>query len=169
MKKIALLVENMYEDIELLWPLYRFKEERFDVDLIGTEKDTIYKGKNGVPTKSNLASSDINSDDYDAVVIPGGYSPDKMRACKATKDFVKDMNNKGKVIAAICHGPWMIASTCDIKGKKLTSYHTIKDDLINAGATYKDEDVVVDGNIITSRSPEDLIAFTTKIIENLNR
>ena len=157
----------MYEDIELLWPLYRLKEAGFSVDLVGTDKNTTYKGQHGVPTTSQLASSDIKADDYDAVVIPGGYSPDKMRACQATKDFVKAMNDRKKIVAAVCHGPWMIASTCDIKGKDITSYHTIKDDLINAGANYKDEEVVVDGNIITSRNPNDLIAFTSKIIEKL--
>ncbi|MGO1368858.1 MAG: type 1 glutamine amidotransferase domain-containing protein [Senegalia sp. (in: firmicutes)] len=167
MKKIALLIEDMHEDIELLWPLYRLKEAGFQVDLIGSEKNTVYKGKHGVPTKSDLASSEIDANDYEAVVIPGGYSPDKMRACEATKKFVKDMNDQDKIVAAVCHGPWMIASTCDIKGKDITSYPTIKDDLINAGANYIDEEVVVSGNIITSRNPDDLIAFTSKIIEKM--
>lgn len=85
----------------------------------------------------------------------------------ATKEFVKEMNNQGKLIAAVCHGPWMIASTCDIEGKNITWYHTIKDDLENAGANYVDEEVVIDGNIITSRQPNDLIAFTTEIIKKL--
>ncbi|WP_350445902.1 type 1 glutamine amidotransferase domain-containing protein [Anaeromonas frigoriresistens] len=167
MKKIALLVENLYEDIELLWPLYRLKEAGFKVDLVGTDKDKEYTGKHGVPTQSELASKDIKVEDYDAVVIPGGYSPDRMRACEATKDFVRNMNKDNKLIAAVCHGPWMIASTCDIKGKDITGYHTIKDDLVNAGANYIDKEVVVEGNLITSRQPDDLIAFTKEIINKL--
>lgn len=167
MKKVALLVENIYEDIELLWPLYRLKEEGFQVDLIGTEKETVYKGKHGVPTKSDYASKDIKAEDYDAVVIPGGYSPDNMRNCEATKKFVKDMCDLNNIVAAVCHGPWMMASCCDIEGKEITSYHTIKDDLINAGAKYVDKEVVVSDNLITSRNPNDLIAFTTEIIKKL--
>ena len=104
---------------------------------------------------------------HDAVIIPGGYSPDKMRRCPDTIRFVKDMNNKGKLIAAICHGPWMMASCCDLRGKKVTGFFSIKDDLINAGADYVDSEVVVSGNLITSREPQDLTAFTKEIIKAL--
>ncbi|KKC29954.1 putative intracellular protease/amidase [Caldanaerobacter subterraneus subsp. pacificus DSM 12653] len=101
------------------------------------------------------------------MVIPGGYSPDHMRRCSDTVNFVKEMCQQQKIIAAICHGPWMMASSCDLKGKRVTSFFSIKDDLINAGAQYVDEEVVIDGNLITSRTPNDLVAFVKAIIEKL--
>ena len=165
--KIAILVEDKYEDMELYYPLYRLKEEGFQVDLVGTEKGVEYKSKNGYPATSDLATSEVNANDYAAVVIPGGYSPDKMRKHEATINFVKEMDKQGKVIAAICHGPWMMCSACKLKGKKVTSYFAIKDDLINAGAEWSDKEVVVDGTYITSRNPGDLIAFTKAIIAKL--
>ena len=165
--RIAMLVEEMYEEIELLYPLFRLREEGFTIDIVGTDKGKEYKGKHGYPMVSDLASSEVRADDYDAVIIPGGYSPDKMRRCPDTIRFVKDMNNKGKLIAAICHGPWMMASCCDLRGKKVTGFFSIKDDLVNAGADYVDSEVVVSGNLITSRGPQDLTAFTKKIIKAL--
>ena len=168
MKKIAVLVENLYEEVELLYPYYRLMEEGYEVHLVGTEKDKEYKGKSGYAIKSTHASEDINAEDYDLVVIPGGYSPDHMRRCKATLDFVKELDRAQKPIAAICHGPWILASSCDIKGKKVTYFMSVKDDLINAWANYVDEEVVVDGNIITSRTPEDMIPFTKAILEALD-
>ncbi|WP_026894911.1 type 1 glutamine amidotransferase domain-containing protein [Clostridiisalibacter paucivorans] len=167
MRKVAILVENIYEDMELQYPLFRLREEGFQVDLIGTEKGVVYKGKKGYPAKSDLASNEISADDYDAVIIPGGYSPDHMRRCPATVDFVRNMDKKEKVIAAICHGPWMMASCCDLKGKKLTAFFSIKDDLVNAGGVFVDEEVVIDGHLITSRTPKDLIPFTKAIINKL--
>jgi len=165
--RIAMLVEEMYEEIELLYPLFRLREEGFTIDIVGTDKGKEYKGKHGYPMVSDLASSEVRADDYDAVIIPGGYSPDKMRRCPDTIRFVKDMNNKGKLIAAICHGPWMMASCCDLRGKKVTGFFSIKDDLVNAGADYVDSEVVVSGNLITSREPQDLTAFTKEIIKAL--
>ena len=165
--RIAMLVEEMYEEIELLYPLFRLREEGFTIDIVGTDKGKEYKGKHGYPMVSDLASSEVRADDYDAVIIPGGYSPDKMRRCPDTIRFVKDMNNKGKLIAAICHGPWMMASCCDLRGKKVTGFFSIKDDLVNAGADYVDSEVVVSGNLITSRGPQDLTAFTKEIIKAL--
>jgi len=167
MKKVAILIENLYEEPELLYPYYRLKEAEYEVHLIGTEKDKIYTGKNGYPMKSTHSSKDVKADDYDAVIIPGGYSPDYMRRCKETINFVKEMCQQKKIIAAICHGPWIIASSCDLKGKKITSFYSIKDDLINAGAQYLDEEVVIDNNLITSRTPNDLVAFLKAIIEKL--
>jgi protease I len=167
MKKIAVLLENYYEDWELHYPYIRLKEAGFQVDLIGTEKGVEYHSKHGYPMVSDLASQQINAGDYDAVVIPGGYSPDMMRRCKATVDFVREMDAQGKTVAAICHGPWIMASACKIKGKTLTSFFSIKDDLVNAGATYVDKEVVVSDNLITSRMPQDVAAFTTTIIKAL--
>lgn len=169
MKKIAILAEKLYEEMELLYPYYRLKEEGYKVDIIGTEKDIVYLGKNGYPVKSNLSTSEVKADDYEAVVIPGGYSPDHMRRSEATVNFVKDMDSQEKPIAAICHGPWMMASCCDLKGKKVTAFHSIKDDLVNAGANFVDEEVVVDGNLITSRTPEDLIPFTKAIMDSVGK
>jgi protease I len=166
-KKVAILVENFYEDMELQYPLYRLREEGWQVDLIGTEKGMTYKGKHGYPTVSDMASKDCRGQDYDLVLIPGGYSPDHMRRCQATIDFVKAADKAGKWLAAICHGGWMLASCCDLKGKKLTSFISIKDDMVNAGATWLDAELVVDANLISSRTPKDLIPFTKAMIQAL--
>lgn len=167
MVRVAILAENFYEDMELLYPLYRLMEEGFTVDIVGTEKGVVYKGKYGYPTQSTHASKDARAKDYDAVVIPGGYSPDHMRRCESTLSFVREMDKSKKVIAAICHGPWMMASCCDLKGKNVTSFFAIKDDLVNAGAKWRDAEVVVDGHLITSRKPEDLVAFTMETIKKV--
>lgn len=168
MKKVAVLIENLFEESELLYPYYRLQEEGYEVHLIGSEKDTVYKGSSGSYTmKSTHASKDVNASDYEGVIIPGGYSPDYMRRNEDTKNFVKDLNKDGKVVAAICHGPWMLASCFDLKGRNVTSYFSIKDDLTNAGANYKDEEVVIDKNFITSRSPKDLPAWLKAIIDGL--
>jgi len=168
MKRIAILVEDLYEDLELHYPLLRLKESGFETVLVGTEKGVEYTSKHGYPATSDLASDDVNAEDYIAVIIPGGYSPDRMRRCRSTLDFVRRMDEQGKVVAAICHGPWVMASACNIKGKNLTSFFSIKDDLVNAGARFVDAEVVVSGNLITSRTPDDLIAFTTAIIKALS-
>lgn len=168
MKKLAILIEDTFEESELLYPYYRLLEEGYEVHLVGSEKDTVYKGSTGsYPMKSTHASKDIKSSDYEAVIIPGGYSPDKMRRNSDTVDFVKSINKEEKLVAAICHGPWMLASCCDLKNRNVTSFYSIKDDLINAGANYKDEEVVIDKNYITSRSPKDLPAWLKAITEYL--
>lgn len=164
MKKIAILIENLFDERELLYPYYRMVEEGYEVDLVGTDDNTLYKSKSGLGERSTKASKDVLSKDYEAVIIPGGFSPDNMRRCKATIDFVREMNKEKKIIAAICHGPWMMASSCDLKGRKITGFYSIKDDLINAGAEYLDEAVVIDGNLITSRTPKDLPVFLRAII-----
>lgn len=167
MKKVALFIENMFDERELIYPYYRMQEEGYTVDLIGTDEKTVYHGKNGVPFKSDKASKDISADDYDALIIPGGFSPDYMRRNQPTLDFARDMDNQNKPIAAICHGPWIMVSSCGIKGRKMTGYPSIKDDIEHAGATYVDEEVVKDGNLITSRNPNDLPAFAKTIIQAL--
>lgn len=167
MKRIAILIENLFDERELIYPYIRLKEEGYEVHLVGTEKDKTYSSKAGLTEKSTHASSEISADNYDAVVIPGGFSPDMMRRCETTKEFVKEMDRQQKPIAAICHGPWMMASCCDLKGKKVTSFISIKDDLVNAGGEYRDEEVVIDGNLITSRTPKDLPAFLKAILEKL--
>jgi protease I len=167
MKRIALLIENLYDDKELLYPYFRMKEEGFHVDLIGKTKDTVYKSKHGMPMKSDAASSDVSASDYDALIIPGGFSPDYMRRTQATIDFTKAINNQNKPIAAICHAPWLLISSIDLSGKNITGYKSLQVDIENAGATYIDKDVVIDENLITSRNPNDLPAFAKAIISAL--
>ena len=169
MKKIAILIENMFDARELIYPYYRLLEAGFLVDLVGSDEDTVYTAKSGLTEKSTHASRDVDASDYDGVVIPGGFSPDYMRRSEATKKFVRDLDEQNKTIAAVCHGPWLLASSANIKGKNVTSYPSIKDDLINAGANWHDEGVVVDANYITSRTPADLPAFLMAIIEKVNQ
>jgi len=169
MKRIAILIEKFFDEKELIYPYFRLLEEGYEVHLVGSEKDVAYPGKSTFTEKSTHSSKEVKAEDYDGVVIPGGYSPDHMRRNEHTIKFVKEMNRLGKPIAAICHGPWMLASCCDLKGKKVTGFSSIKDDLINAGAEYVDAEVVVDGNLITSRTPKDLPAFMKAFIEKVGK
>lgn len=169
MKKIAVLVENNFEESELIYPYHRFRED-YEVLLVGTDKDKEYVGKaGGYKVKSDLASSEISADDFDAVYIPGGYSPDAMRKCQATVKFVKEMHDKDKVVAAICHGPWLLVEAGIIDGVKATSVATIKTDLINAGANWVDEECVADNKIITARTPKDIPVHVKKVIEEIEK
>ena len=168
MKRVAILIENLFDDLELLYPYYRLQEENMKVDLIGPEKKTVFKSKQGIPMQSDLASHEVKADNYDALIIPGGFSPDYMRRTQATIDFTKAMNDANKPIAAICHGPWLMISSCDLKNRTVTGFHSIRVDLENAGATYVDQDVVVDGNFITSRTPKDLPVFIKALLNMLN-
>lgn len=165
-KKIIIFAESYYEDLELWYPKLRLTEEGAKVIVAGTG-DKAFKGKNGYPIEVDGSIKDYNAKDFSAVVIPGGWAPDKLRRHKEVLDFVREMHKGGKVIAAICHAPWVLASAGIIKGKKLTCVSAIKDDIVNAGAEYFDKEVMVDGNIITSRMPNDLPAFCREIIRAL--
>ena len=169
MKRIAILIEDLFNERELIYPYYRLLEEGYEVHLVGPKKDAVYTSKSGLTEKSTHASNEIRAEDYDGVVIPGGFSPDFMRRTRATVDFVREMDKLNKPVAAICHGGWMLASACNLKGKKVTSFFSIKDDMVHAGAEYVDEEVVVSGNIITSRNPNDLPVFLKTIVEKLNQ
>ena len=167
MKRIAILVENLYDDFELYYPYYRLLEEGFEVDLVGVKKGASYVSKHGLPAITTHAVTDVDALDYDGLVIPGGFSPDYMRRSKDIIDFVKALDGLEKPIASICHGPWLMISACNIQGKRMTCYHSIKDDVINAGALYVDEQVVVDANYVTSRTPKDLPVFVKTFIERV--
>ncbi len=166
MKKVAILIENLFDEQELVYPYHRLKED-YEVHLIGTEKDTEYKSKSGLALKSTHASRDVKADDYVGLFIPGGFSPDYMRRCDATINLVKEFDKQGKTIGAICHGPWVLASACDLKGKDITSFFSIKDDLINAGANWIDKELVVSGNILTSRNPGDLSVLIKELVKTM--
>lgn len=165
-KHVAIFLENLYEDIEFWYPYFRFKEAGARVTVVAPAIKE-YKSKNGVPATPDLAAGDAEADKFDAVIIPGGYSPDNMRRSQELLALLKKIYEQGKVIAAICHGPWLLASIGAIKGRKVTAFISIKDDLVNAGAEYVDQEVVRDGNIITSRTPKDLPAFCREIIAAL--
>jgi protease I len=167
-KSIAILAEDMYEDLELLYPLYRLREAGADVTVVGPEAKT-YTSKHGYPVQADKASSEVGSAQFDAVIIPGGFAPDKMRRDPRLVALVRDAFDAGKPVAAICHAGWMLAEADVCRGKTLTSVGAIKTDLKNAGAEWVDREVVQDGNLITSRTPADLPAFCRTIIEVLGR
>lgn len=165
-KRIAVLAEDMYEDPELWYPYYRLLEEGAEVRLVGPEAKE-YKSKVGYPVKAEVAASAVTAADFDAVVVPGGFAPDKLRRYPAVLDLVRGVFEKGGVVAAICHAAWVPISAKIMKGKRATCVSAIKDDLINAGAQYLDEPVVVDGKLVTSRTPADLPAYLPAIIAAL--
>lgn len=165
-KRIVVLAEDMYEDLELWYPYYRLLEEGAEVTLVGPEAKT-YESKYGYPAKAERAAAEVRVEDVDAVVVPGGFAPDRLRRYPAVLDLVRGVFEKGGVVAMICHAAWVPISAGILKGKRATCVSAIKDDLINAGATYVDEAVVVDGNLISSRTPADLPAFMPAIIAAL--
>jgi protease I len=159
MKKALLFVHNGFEDRELMIPYYRFQEAGYKVDVVGPKADTTYNGEYGLKIKSNLSPEEVNIDDYDAMIIPGGRAPDRMRTNKGLVKLAKEASQKGKVIAAICHGPQLLIEADVVKGKKMTCFISVSTDLKNAGGIYLDKSVVVDGNLVTSRFPADLPDF----------
>lgn len=165
-KKVLILAADLYEDMELWYPKFRLKEAGFEVVVAAKEKKS-YKGKNGYPVNADLTLEEVNPNDYAAVIIPGGYAPDIMRRYEKLLQIVKAMFDAGKPVAAICHAAWVPISAKIVKGKKMTCFSAIKDDVINAGAEYLDQEVVVDGNLISSRFPDDLPAFCKAIIRSL--
>ena len=166
MKKVAVLVEESYQVLEVWYPYLRLRGEGIGTVLVGTGKKT-YKSKEGYPADEELPIQSARVEDFDAVIIPGGWAPDFLRRYKEVNVFVKEMFEKEKVVAAICHGVWVLASAGILKGKKTTCFIAVKDDVVNAGAQFVDEEVVVDGNLITSRNPYDLPAFCRQIIAKL--
>ena len=166
-KKIIILVEQMYNDLEFWYPYYRLKEAGAEVVVVGSGSSEEYTGKSGIPCKADAGAEQVSAADFDGIVIPGGYAPDHMRRYPSMVKLVRDLFEAGKVVAAICHAGWMLASADIVKDRTLTSFFAIKDDLINAGANWIDQEVVVDGKLITSRKPDDLPAFMKAIIAAL--
>ncbi len=161
-KKVAILVADLTHDEEYAFPRYWLIHEGADVVTIGLKHQ--HTSRFGRILKPDKTIDEVSPDDFDAVVIPGGFGPDKLRADEKVLEFVKTMYNEGKIIAAICHGPQVLISAGIVKGKKMTCVKPVVTDLINAGAEFIDDKVVVDGNVITSRHPYDLPAFTEALI-----
>lgn len=150
MKKTVIITASNFQDEEFTYPYYRLLEEGYFVDVATPDKMVVY-GKYGVPAKPTKDTKELNSKDYDLVVLPGGFeAPDRLRIRKEVLDFVREMYNQNKIVAAICHGPWICISAGIIKGRRATGYISIAEDIKNAGATYLEENVVVDGNLITA-------------------
>jgi protease I len=163
-KKILILVETFYNEFEFWYPFYRLKEAGAQVTVVGSGNADIYKSKAGLPVKVDTTAEKVAAADFDGVVIPGGYAPDHMRRYPAMVGLVKGFAEAGKLVAAICHAGWMLVSADIIRGRTVTSYFSIKDDLVNAGGNWVDKEVVVDGHLVTSRTPDDLPAFMRAII-----
>ena len=166
MTKVAVLVEDHYQVLEAWYPYLRLREEGVETVFVGTGKEQ-YESKEGYPAPQERAIDQIHASEFDGVIIPGGYAPDILRRYQRINEFVHEMFHKGDLVAAICHGGWVLVSADILIGKKATCFVAIKDDIVNAGAKYLDEEVVVDANLITSRNPYDLPAFCQAIIKFL--
>lgn len=166
-KKIVILVDNLYQEMEVWYPYYRFKEAGATVVFAGATAGATYTSKTGYPAKADLSYDQLNPSDYDGVIAPGGFAPDYIRRSPIAMKFVRECNQANKLVAAICHGPWILCSAGVLKGRKATSFFAIKDDVVNAGAQWEDSEVVVDKNLVTSRKPEDLPAFCRESIRVL--
>jgi protease I len=163
-KRFAVLVEDQYEDQELWYPVQRLREAGATVTIVGPEAGKTYGSKHGYPATSDKAASEVAADDFDGVIIPGGYAPDRMRRSEAMIALVRSAFQAEKIVAAICHAGWMLCSAGVLQGKQATSFSAIRDDMVNAGANWVDREVVQDSNLITSRTPDDLPAFLQAII-----
>jgi len=157
----------MFNIYEFWYPYYRLLEAGAEVVVVGSGRKDQFAGKPATDVKADVAADKVSAADFDGVVIPGGYAPDMMRRHPAMVNLVADAVSSGKMVAAICHAGWMLCSAGAVKGRKVTSFFAIKDDLINAGADWVDEAVVVDNNLVTSRTPDDLPAFLPAIIKVL--
>ena len=165
--KIAVLIEDHYQVLEAWYPYLRLREEGIETVFVGSERKKEYLSKEGYPAEVELSIKKAQINEFDGVIIPGGYAPDILRRDQDILGFVRKMHEKGKLVAAICHAGWVLVSAGVLKDKNATCFVAIKDDLINAGARYLDQEVVVDGNLITSRNPYDLPVFCKKIINFL--
>ena len=168
-KKVAILVDNIYQEMEVWYPYYRLKEAGAEVVTAGAKAGETYTSKLGYPIKADVSYDSLKAADYDGVVVPGGYAPDHIRRHAKALEFVREIDAQGKLVAAICHAPWVLCSAGVLKGRRATSFFAIKDDVVNAGAQWSDGEVVVDRNLVTSRKPADLPAFLRECIAVLAR
>lgn len=162
-KKILMFIDDLFEDLELLYPRLRMIEEGAEVVVAGPEESRTYKGKNGYPATSDISFDQVNPTDYDALIISGGFAPDKLRRDVRVLEITRKIFENGKAVGHICHAGWIPISAKIVKGYKCTSTPGIKDDLENAGAIWSDAPVVVDRNMISSRRPDDLPYFCKAI------
>ena len=162
--RIAILAETEYEDLELWYPYLRFQEAGAEVFIVGSGTADVYLSKHGYPVEVDADADTVYAEQFDAIIIPGGWAPDHLRRHAAVLRLVREADEDGKLIAAICHAGSVLVSARVLSGRTVTGYRAIRDDLENAGATYVDREVVRDGNLVTSRQPEDLPAFCREIV-----
>jgi deglycase len=167
-KALLTFVDDIYEDLELWYPKLRLEEAGYSMHLAATELKT-FKGKHGYPAKADLLLNDAQSKDYCGLLVPGGFMPDKLRRDEKVLSLTREFFEQGKLVGFICHGGWIPISAGILKGKRATGSLGIKDDLQNAGAIWIDEPVVVDGNLISSRTPRDLPPFAKAMVDFLSR
>jgi len=168
--RVAFIIDEMFEDSEFRVPYDRVKESGHEAVIIGLEQNKKLAGKKGKETITTEVGIDsVSPDEFDALVIPGGYSPDKIRVDEGMVAFTKAIGMSNKPVAAICHAGWMLAEADLLKGKTVTSWPSLRTDLINAGAEWVDQELVEDGNIITSRKPDDLEAFTKALLVQIEQ
>lgn len=163
--RFLMFVDDVYEDLELWYPKLRLAEAGAHVTVAGPEMEQLYHGKHGYPCTSDAAIRDMEAEDFDGLVIPGGFMPDKLRRDEKVLELVRDFARAKKLVAAICHGGWIAISAGVYRGVRVTGSRGIKDDLVNAGAVWEDAPVVVDRNFVSSRQPDDLPDFCRAVIE----
>jgi protease I len=158
-KRVAIFVDQQYQEMEVWYPYYRLVEAGAEVHFVAAEAPKSYPSKTGYPCVSHKTYDSVNPLDYDGVIVPGGFAPDFIRRHPASSRFIAELDAQGKLVAAICHGLWCLCSANVLRGKRCTSFFAIKDDVVNAGGRWEDSEVVVDGNLVSSRKPDDLPAF----------
>lgn len=168
-RRILVFVDDIYEDLELWYPKLRLIEAGAQVVVAGPKAETVYEGKNGYPCRSDAAIADMEAGDFDGLVVPGGFMPDKLRRDPKVLSLVRDFSASGKLVAAVCHGGWIPISAGVYRGVRVTGSPGIKDDLINAGAIWEDAAVVIDRHFVSSRKPDDLPEFCRGILEVMTK
>ena len=166
-KRVAILIADLYQPLEFWYPYYRFKEAGARVIVVGEKAGEGYRSKEGLTATADRSAADVSAGEFDAVVVPGGFAPDRMRRIPAMVDLVQEMDRRGKVVAAIRHAGWVRISARVVEGRRATCVASIRDDMEKAGARYVDEEVVIDGSLITSRTPADLPAFCPAVLAAL--
>lgn len=168
-KRVAIFVDQLYQELEVWYPYYRLIEAGATVELVGAEARKTYPSKVGYPATTVKSYDELDTREYAGVIAPGGFAPDFIRRHDAANQFIAKMNREGKLVAAICHGLWCCVSADVLRGKHCTSFFAIRKDVENAGGLWEDTEVVVDGNLVSSRKPDDLPAFLRATIEVLAR
>lgn len=164
-RKVAVLLEEGFEDLELWVTVMRLREEGAEVTIVGTKAGKTYRGKNALEATSDVAASEVSADGFDALVVPGGWAPDKLRRFDEVKDLVRKVHDQRKVVGMICHAGLVGVSAEIVAGRRATGSLGIKDDLVNAGATWVDEPALRDGNLVWGRVVEDIPAFCRELVD----